>query len=208
MLIAREPLAAGCMLVFYQPSQPGGGQSTATPLGGGCCWQLDTAHCERGSVIVRVLDPKVMPVGPNWILPKSAPWHFVQLVPQAQLLSTEDSIGAEAPIPPIPPAQQEKREVPLGGRHRCSMDWSWTIDLVQLGIWQSLNEIMTLLESKQDPAEGPKVYKEMVCMTKNSGKVTKRSWRQWRLKQMLGQDSSIRLFVKVGVSILRWPDHK
>lgn len=97
-----------------------------------------------------------MPAGPNWILPKSAPWHFVQL--EAQLLSTEDSIGAEAPIPPIPPAQQEKREVPLGGRHRCSMDWSWTIDLVQLGIWQSLNEIMTLLESKQDRAEGRKVY--------------------------------------------------
>eukprot|EP00434_Breviolum_minutum_P031356 symbB.v1.2.027727.t1/scaffold2866.1/size70932/3 len=38
--------------------------------------------------------------------------NWTQLIAkEAQLLSTEDSIGAEAPIPPIPPAQQEKREV-------------------------------------------------------------------------------------------------
>ena len=187
-------------------------------------WAVDAADnwtqliAKEAAVIFRVLDPNSYASWPKLNSSKISSPHFVQLVRQAQLLSTEDSIGAEAPIPPIPPAQQEKREVPLGGRHRCSMDRLHCIEPSYLDLgplilcsWafdKALMKSRLCLESKQDPAEGPKVYKEMVCMTKNSGKVTKRSWRQWRLKKMLRKDSSIVLFVKVDVSILRWSDHK
>jgi len=91
-------------------------------------WAVDAADnwtqliAKEAAVIFRVLDPESYASWPQIEFFQDQLPHFVQLVCQAQLLSTEDSIGAEAPIPPIPPAQQEKREVPLGGRHRCSMD--------------------------------------------------------------------------------------
>lgn len=198
---SKGTISSGPYVDFYQPSQPGGGQSTATPLGRGCCWQLDTAHCERGSVIFRVLDPKSYARWPKLNSSKisSAPHTLSSW--SARHNSSRQKIRLEQRHQFHLFHQHSRRNGKCRSVEDTGAEWIGFIaqSLATLILdhrscavarWQSLDEIMTLLELKQDPAEGPKVYstfQEMVCMTNNSGKVTKRSWRQWRLKKILGR---------------------